>query len=161
MEGSSRRKDRCCSHHRFDASAFACQIAAEVRNFDPLNYIEKKELKKMARFIHLAIAAADEAMKMSGLKVTPENDERVGVHMGSGIGGFDIIEREHRTLLEGGPAEDFSFLYSCHAHQPCRRQVSMRFGAKGPNEATATACTTAHIRLAIRSASSSTTTLTS
>jgi hypothetical protein len=74
-----------------------------VRNFDPLNYIEKKELKKMARFIHLAIAASDEAFKMSGLKVTPENDERVGVHIGSGIGGFDVIEREHLSLLEGGP----------------------------------------------------------
>src|SRR5438477_449305 len=87
----------------FDATAFACQIAAEVKNFDPLNFIEKKELKKMARFIHLAIAASDEAMKMSELKITPENDERVGVHIGSGIGGFDIIEREHTALMEGGP----------------------------------------------------------
>src|SRR5580692_12321820 len=88
---------------QFDASNYACQIAAEVQNFDPLNYIEKKEVKKMARFIHLAIAASDEAMKMSELKITPENDERVGVHIGSGIGGFDIIEREHSALLEGGP----------------------------------------------------------
>src|SRR6202007_2065427 len=87
----------------FDVSAFACQIAAEVKNFDPLNYIEKKEMKKMARFIHLAIAASDEAMKMSELKITSENDERVGVHIGSGIGGFDIIEREHTALMAGGP----------------------------------------------------------
>ncbi len=87
----------------FDATAFACQIAAEVKNFDPLNFIEKKEVKKMGRFIHVAIAAADEAMKMSELKITPENDERVGVHIGSGIGGFDIIEREHTALMEGGP----------------------------------------------------------
>ena len=79
----------------FDASNFACRIAAEVKNFDPLNYIEKKEVKKMARFIHLAVAASDDALKSSGLKITPENEERVGVHIGSGIGGFDIIEREH------------------------------------------------------------------
>jgi len=66
---------------QFDSAAFACQIAAEVKNFDPLNFIEKKEVKKMGRFIHLAIAAADEAFKMSGLKITPENAERVGVHL--------------------------------------------------------------------------------
>jgi 3-oxoacyl-[acyl-carrier-protein] synthase II len=83
----------------FDASNFACQIAAEVKNFDPLNFIERKEVKKMGRFIHLAIAASEEAMQMSGLKITPENDERVGVHIGSGIGGFDIIEREHAALM--------------------------------------------------------------
>src|ERR1700732_3541643 len=76
---------------QFDASAFACQIAAEVRNFDPFQYIEKKEGKKMGRFIHFAIAAADEAMKMSQLEVTPENAENVGVHIGSGIGGFRVI----------------------------------------------------------------------
>ena len=88
---------------QFDASQFACQIAAEVKNFDPLNFVEKKEVKKMGRFIYFALAAADEAMKMSNLKVTPEIAERVGVHIGSGIGGFDVIEREHRALLEGGP----------------------------------------------------------
>ena len=126
----------------FDTSAFACQIAAEVRNFDPLNYIEKKELKKMGRFIHLAIAAADEAMKMSGLKVTPENDERVGVHIGSGIGGFDIIEREHLSLLEGGPRKISPFFIPAAIVNLAAGQVSMRYGAKGPNEATATACTT-------------------
>ncbi|MGA7291646.1 MAG: beta-ketoacyl synthase N-terminal-like domain-containing protein, partial [Terriglobales bacterium] len=87
----------------FDASAFACQIAAEVRNFDPFQFIEKKEVKKMGRFIHFAIAAADEAIKMSQLKITPENAESVGVHIGSGIGGFDVIEREHTALIEGGP----------------------------------------------------------
>jgi len=126
----------------FDASKFACQIAAEVRNFDPLNYIEKKELKKMGRFIHLAIAASDEAMKMSGLKITPENDERVGVHIGSGIGGFDIIEREHTALFEGGPRKISPFFIPAAIVNLAAGQVSMRFGAKGPNEATATACTT-------------------
>jgi 3-oxoacyl-[acyl-carrier-protein] synthase II len=126
----------------FDATAFACQIAAEVKNFDPLNFIEKKELKKMARFIHLAIAASDEAMKMSELKITPENDERVGVHIGSGIGGFDIIEREHTALLEGGPRKISPFFIPAAIVNLAAGQVSMRHGAKGPNEATATACTT-------------------
>jgi 3-oxoacyl-[acyl-carrier-protein] synthase II len=126
----------------FDPTAFACQIAAEVKNFDPLNYIEKKEVKKMGRFIHVAIAAADEALKMSGLKITPENDERVGVHIGSGIGGFDIIEREHLSLMEGGPRKISPFFIPAAIINLAAGQVSMRHGAKGPNEATATACTT-------------------
>ena len=126
----------------FDPAAFACQIAAEVKNFDPLNYIEKKEVKKMGRFIHVAIAAADEALKMSGLKITPENDERVGVHIGSGIGGFDIIEREHLSLMEGGPRKISPFFIPAAIINLAAGQVSMRHGAKGPNEATATACTT-------------------
>ena len=82
----------------FDVSQFACQIAAEVKNFDPLHFIEKKEARKMARFIHLAIAATDEALKAANYRV--ENDElaeRTGVNIGSGIGGFDIIEREHSS----------------------------------------------------------------
>jgi 3-oxoacyl-[acyl-carrier-protein] synthase II len=126
----------------FDASNFACQIAAEVKNFDPLKYIEKKEVKKMGRFIHFALAAADEAMRMSELKVTPENDERVGVHIGSGIGGFDIIEREHTNLMEGGPRRISPFFIPSAIINLAAGQVSMRYGAKGPNEATATACTT-------------------
>jgi len=126
----------------FDASNFACQIAAEVKNFDPLNYMEKKEVKKMGRFIHFALAAADEAMQMSGLKVTAENDERVGVHIGSGIGGFDIIEREHTNLMEGGPRRISPFFIPSAIINLAAGQVSMRYGAKGPNEATATACTT-------------------
>jgi 3-oxoacyl-[acyl-carrier-protein] synthase II len=126
----------------FDPTAFACQIAAEVKNFDPLNYIEKKEVKKMGRFIHVAIAAADEALKMSELKITPENDERVGVHIGSGIGGFDIIEREHYALVEGGPRKISPFFIPAAIINLAAGQVSMRCGAKGPNEATATACTT-------------------
>jgi 3-oxoacyl-[acyl-carrier-protein] synthase II len=126
----------------FDSTAFACQIAAEVKNFDPLNFIEKKEVKKMGRFIHLGIAAADEALKMSELKITPENDERVGVHIGSGIGGFDIIEREHLALMEGGPRKISPFFIPAAIINLAAGQVSMRCGAKGPNEATATACTT-------------------
>jgi 3-oxoacyl-[acyl-carrier-protein] synthase II len=127
---------------QFDSSKFACQIAAEVKNFDPLNFIEKKEVKKMGRFIHLAIAAADEAFKISGLQITPENDERVGVHIGSGIGGFDIIEREHTALFEGGPRKISPFFIPAAIINLAAGHVSMRFGAKGPNEATATACTT-------------------
>jgi 3-oxoacyl-[acyl-carrier-protein] synthase II len=126
----------------FDASAFACQIAAEVKSFDPLKFIEKKEIKKMGRFIHLALAASDEAMKMSQLQITPENEERVGVHIGSGIGGFDVIEREHTALMEGGPRKISPFFIPASIINLAAGHVSMRFGAKGPNEATATACTT-------------------
>jgi 3-oxoacyl-[acyl-carrier-protein] synthase II len=127
---------------QFDASQFACQIAAEVKNFDPLNFVEKKEVKKMGRFIYFALAAAEEAMKMSSLKVTPEIAEQVGVHIGSGIGGFDVIEREHRALLEGGPRKISPFFIPAAIVNLAAGHVSMRFGAKGPNEATATACTT-------------------
>ena len=127
---------------RFDASAFACQIAAEVKSFDPLNFIEKKEIKKMGRFIHFALAASDEAMKMSQLQVTPENAERIGVHIGSGIGGFDVIEREHTALMQGGPRKISPFFIPASIVNLAAGHVSMRYGAKGPNEATATACTT-------------------
>ncbi len=125
----------------FDASDFACKIAAEVKGFDPLQFIEKKEVKKMARFIHLAIAASDEAMKQSGLEVTPELGPRVGVHIGSGIGGFDVIEREHENLLKGGPRKISPFFIPSAIVNLAAGQVSIRYRAKGPNEATCTACT--------------------
>lgn len=127
---------------RFDTTQFACQIAAEVKDFDPLKFIEKKEVKKMGRFIHLAMAAADEAMKMSELKVTPENATRVGVHIGSGVGGFDVIEREHAELMKGGPRKISPFFIPAAIVNLAAGHVSIRYGAKGPNEATATACTT-------------------
>ena len=130
-----------CRITQFDASQFACQIAAEVKNFDPLQFIDKKEIKKMGRFIHLAIAAADEAVKTSGLKVTPENSTRVGVHIGSGIGGFDVIEREHKNLLNGGPRRISPFFIPAAIVNLAAGHVSIRFGARGPNEATCTACT--------------------
>ena len=126
---------------QFDPSQFACQIAAEVKNFDPLQFIEKKELKKMGRFIHLALAATDEAMKASGLEVTPASATRVGVHIGSGIGGFDVIEREHANLLNGGPRKISPFFIPAAIVNLAAGHVSIRYHAQGPNEATCTACT--------------------
>ena len=127
----------------FDVSQFACQIGAEVKNFDPLQYVEKKEARKMARFIHLAIAAADEALQSANYKVENEEmAERTGVDIGSGIGGFDIIEREHSNLINGGPRKISPFFIPSAIVNLAAGQVSMRHNAKGPNEATCTACTT-------------------
>ncbi len=127
----------------FDVSNFACQIGAEVKNFDPLQFIEKKEARKMARFIHLAIAAADEALQSANYKVENEEmAERTGVSIGSGIGGFDVIEREHNNLLNGGPRKISPFFIPSAIVNLAAGQVSMRHNAKGPNEATCTACTT-------------------
>src|SRR5581483_11341430 len=126
----------------FDATGFACTIAAEVKNFDPLNFIEKKEARKMGRFIHVCMAATDEAVRMAGLNITPDIAERVGVHIGSGIGGFDIIEREHTNLMQGGPRKISPFFIPAAIINLAAGHVSIRYGAKGPNEATATACTT-------------------
>ncbi len=125
----------------FDPTDFACQIAGEVKNFDPLNFVEKKEVKKMGRFIHLALAAADEAVHSSGLQITAEDATRVGVHIGSGIGGFDVIEREHSNLLSGGPRRISPFFIPAAIVNLAAGHVSIRHGAKGPNEATCTACT--------------------
>jgi len=127
---------------QFDPADFSCQIAGEVKGFDPTQYIEKKEIKKMGRFIQFAIAAADFALKDSGLKVTPENEERVGVYIGSGIGGFEVIEREHKTLLEHGPRRISPFFIPATIINLASGHISIRTGAKGPNSATATACTT-------------------
>jgi 3-oxoacyl-[acyl-carrier-protein] synthase II len=127
---------------RFDASAFSCRIAGEVKGFDPARYIEKKEIKKMGRFIQFAIAASEFALTDSGLKVTPETAEQVGVYIGSGIGGFEVIEREHQTLLEQGPRRISPFFIPATIVNLASGYVSIRSGAKGPNSATATACTT-------------------
>jgi 3-oxoacyl-[acyl-carrier-protein] synthase II len=127
---------------QFDAAAFSCRIAGEVKGFDPSQYIEKKEIKKMGRFIQFAIAAADFALAHSGLKVTPEFAEEVGVYIGSGIGGFEVIEREHQTLLEQGPRRISPFFIPATIINLASGHVSIRSGAKGPNSATATACTT-------------------
>jgi 3-oxoacyl-[acyl-carrier-protein] synthase II len=126
----------------FDASGFDCRIAGEVRNFDPGLWIEKKEIKKLARFMQFAVAASDEAMKSSGLTVNESNAERVGVYIGSGIGGFEIIEREHDKYLKGGPSRISPFFIPATIVNLASGHVSIRTGAKGPNSATATACTT-------------------
>jgi 3-oxoacyl-[acyl-carrier-protein] synthase II len=125
----------------FDAAQFACQIAAEVKNFDPLQFVEKKELKKMGRFIYLALAAADEAMKAAGLQISDEISTQTGVHIGSGIGGFDVIEREHINLLNGGPRKISPFFIPASIVNLAAGHISIRYNAKGPNEATCTACT--------------------
>ena len=124
----------------FDPAGFDCRIAGEVRNFDPLNWIEKKELKKTGRFIQLAMAAADFAVKMAALEVTPDIADTTGVYIGSGIGGFDVIEREHSKYLAGGPGKISPFFIPASIVNLASGFVSIRYGAKGPNSATATAC---------------------
>ena len=130
-----------CRITQFDASQFSCQIAAEVKNFDPLQFIEKKEVKKMGRFIQLALAASDEAVKNAGLEITEELSPRVGVHIGSGIGGMDVTEREHMNLLKGGPRKISPFYIPATIVNLAAGHVSIRYNAKGPNEAACTACT--------------------
>ena len=125
----------------FDASAFACRIAGEVRNFDPLDFVSAKDLRKMGRFIFFALAASEFAMGMAGLEITPAAAPRVGVYVGSGIGGFDVIEREHAKLLASGPRRVTPFFIPASIINLASGQVSIRWNAKGPNSATATACT--------------------
>jgi 3-oxoacyl-[acyl-carrier-protein] synthase II len=124
----------------FDITGFDCQIAGEIKNFDPLNWVEKKELKKMARFIQIAMAASDFAMRMAGLEITPDSADSTGVYIGSGIGGFDVIEREHSKYLNGGPGKISPFFIPSAIVNLAAGNVSIRYGAKGPNSATATAC---------------------
>jgi 3-oxoacyl-[acyl-carrier-protein] synthase II len=125
---------------RFDTAGFSTQIAGEVKGFDPLQFVEKKDVKKMDVFIQYAIAASQFAMDDSGLAVTPAIADRVGVFIASGIGGFSTIEREHRALLEGGPRKISPFFIPSAIINRASGQVSIRFGAKGPNSATCTAC---------------------
>jgi 3-oxoacyl-[acyl-carrier-protein] synthase II len=125
----------------FDAQAHATKFAGEVKGFDPLQYINRKDVKKMGRFIHLAIAASQNALQQSGLVIGPDNAERVGVAIGSGIGGFEVIEREHQTLIEKGPSRVSPFFIPATLANLAAGWVSIRHGAKGPNTATATACT--------------------
>ncbi len=128
--------------HGFDTTGFPVTFAAEVKNFDPLNFVDKKESRKMGRFIHFAFAATQEAMAQSGLRIAPENAERVGVFIGSGIGGFEIIEREHSNLLAGGPRKISPFFIPAVIVNMAAGQISIRYGAQGPISATATACAT-------------------
>src|ERR687884_732096 len=125
---------------KFDTEKFPVRFAAEIKDFDPLDYVEKKEARKMGAFIHYAIAASDEAMRDSGLSVTDENAEQVGTYISSGIGDFWAIEREHSKLLDEGPNRVSPFFIPSAIVNLAAGQVSIRFGAKGPNSATATAC---------------------
>jgi 3-oxoacyl-[acyl-carrier-protein] synthase II len=125
---------------KFDATDFSARIAGEVKNFDPLRFIEKKDVKKMDVFIQYAIAASQFAVTDATLKVTPDIAPRVGVFIASGIGGFTTIEREHRALLEGGPRKISPFFIPSAIINLAAGQVSIRLGAKGPNSATCTAC---------------------
>ena len=124
----------------FDPAGFDCRIAGEVKGFEPLNWLEKKELKKTGRFIQLALAAADFAMQQAALTVTPELADSTGVYIGSGLGGFDVIEREHSKYLAGGPGKISPFFIPATIVNLASGHVSIRYGAKGPNSATATAC---------------------
>jgi 3-oxoacyl-[acyl-carrier-protein] synthase II len=128
----------------FDASEFSCRIAGEVKNFDPVLYVDKKDVKKMGRFIQFAMAASEFAMQSANLQTASDEAqaEAMGVYIGSGIGGFEVIEREHRNLLEKGPGRISPFFIPSCIVNLASGYVSIRFGAKGPNSATATACTT-------------------
>ncbi len=125
----------------FDTSQYSVRFAAEVKNFNPLNWVEKKDVKKIDRFIQFAIAAADLALKDSGLVIDAANGENVGVYIGSGIGGFATIEREHTALMNGGPRRVSPFFIPSAIGNLASGWVSIRSGAKGPNSCPATACT--------------------
>ena len=125
---------------KFDASAFGVQIAAELKGFDPLQFVDKKDVKKMDPFIHYAVAASHFAVSDAGLEIGPANAGRVGVFIASGIGGFSTIEREHKAYLEGGPRKISPFFVPGMIINLAAGQISIRLGAKGPNLATCTAC---------------------
>ena len=125
---------------KFDTEKFPVRIAAEIQDFDPLKFIEKKEARKMGAFIHYAIAASDEALGDSGLEVNEDNADRVGTYISSGIGDFWAIEREHSKLLNEGPNRVSPFFIPSAIVNLAAGQVSIRTGARGPNSATATAC---------------------
>ena len=127
---------------QFDSTGFSVTFAAEVKDFDPLNFIDKKESRKMSRFIHLALGATEEALQSSGFKIDASNADRSGVFIGSGIGGFEVIEREHSNLINGGPRKISPFFIPAAIVNMAAGQVSIKYGAKGPISATATACTT-------------------
>ena len=125
----------------FDPTGFAARIAGEVKGFDPLQFIEKKDVKKSDVFIQFALGAAEFAVEDARLEITPANANDVGVYIASGIGGFSTIEREHKELLNGGPRRISPFFIPASIINLAAGQVSIRFGARGPNLATCTACT--------------------
>ncbi len=125
---------------KFDASDFSVKFACEVKGFDPLSFLDKKEARRMGAFTHFALAAADEAVKNSGLVIDESNAEMVGTYISSGIGDFWAIEREHEKLLTSGPDRVSPFFIVSAIVNLASGNVSIRHGAKGPNSATATAC---------------------
>ncbi len=125
---------------KFDTEKYSVKIAAEVKNFDPLNFLEKKEARRMGAFTHFAIAASDEAIRHSGLKIDDSNAEMIGTYISSGIGDFWAIEREHDKMLSGGPDRVSPFFIPQSIVNLASGNVSIRHGLKGPNTATATAC---------------------
>ncbi len=127
---------------RFDAKEYPVRIAAEVKGFDPSAYIEKKEIKKMDTFIHYAVAAGVMCLEDSGYKISPGNADRVGVYVGSGIGGLQAIEEWHQVLLEKGPRRVTPFFIPMTIINLASGQIAMRIGAKGPNSCAVTACAT-------------------
>jgi beta-ketoacyl-acyl-carrier-protein synthase II len=126
----------------FDASTYAARIAGEVKNFNPEDFIDRKDIKKMGRFIQFALAATDFAVKQAALEVTPETAERIGVYVGSGIGAFEVIEREHAKLLASGPGRVSPFFINATIANLAAGQISIKYGAAGPNLTPSTACTT-------------------
>jgi 3-oxoacyl-[acyl-carrier-protein] synthase II len=126
----------------FDAAGFSCRIAGEVKNFVPEDFIERKEIKKMGRFIQFALAASDFAVAQSGLNTATEDAEKIGVYVGSGIGAFEVIEREHSKLTTAGPGRVSPFFITATIANLAAGQISIRYGATGPNLTCATACTT-------------------
>ncbi len=127
---------------RFDAARYPSRVAGEVKDFSPEDYVAKKDVKKMDRFIHFALAASQLAVEDSGLVISASNGERVGVYIGSGIGGLPSIEKQHASLLETGPDRISPFFIVGLIVNLASGQVSIRFGAKGPNLAASTACAT-------------------
>jgi 3-oxoacyl-[acyl-carrier-protein] synthase II len=126
----------------FDASGFSCRIAGEVKNFNPEDFVERKEIKKMGRFIQFALAASEFAVAQAGLDMQAEDAGKVGVYVGSGIGAFEVIEREHSKLLSAGPGRVSPFFITATIANLAAGQISIRYGATGPNLTSATACTT-------------------
>ena len=127
---------------KFDPAAYDAQIAGEVKDFDPAEFIEKKEIKKMDTFIHYAVGAAQLAVDDAGFNVAPEEATKVGVYIGSGIGGLGSIEHYHKILQEKGPGRVSPFFIPMTIINLASGQVAIRLGAKGPNSCAVTACAT-------------------
>jgi 3-oxoacyl-[acyl-carrier-protein] synthase II len=127
----------------FDPSRLSCQIAGEVKGFDLAQYLERKEARHMDTFIHYGMAAGIQALRDCGIQVTPENAERIGVNIGSGIGGLQMIEHTQRELLAGGPRKISPFFIPSTIINMISGNLSIKYGLKGPNLAMVTACTTA------------------